>query len=109
MYKTVVFCSTQPIPNESFPQATIEAVARSFAAKKAMGCVLKSKSGWKQFLSDAEISEIVLVGVDNPSEYEVPLDDLTPMLTDINGELVQCNFQVVDGKGILLLPETIPA
>jgi hypothetical protein len=102
MSKTVVFCSTHPLPSESFPEAMLRDVARSFNADKSVGFLLKAKSDWKQFLNDAELGEIIIVGVDDPSDYEIPLDGLTPMSTHVNNKLVPCKFQIVERKGVLV-------
>lgn len=105
MSKAVIFCSTQRIPSEIFPKVIVEEVTRSLARDKAMGFVLGSKSDWKQFLNDPEVSEIVLVGVDNPDDYEVPPDGLTPMTTHINNRLIPCKFQTIKKKGILIFSD----
>jgi hypothetical protein len=102
MYKTVVFYSDREIPNDGFTQETMQAVASYFAANKIMSVSSESKSDWKKFLEQDDVSEIVLVGVNDPGEYEVPLDGLTDMLTDVNGHLVPCKFQVIDRKGVLI-------
>lgn len=103
MSKQIVFCSTQRIPNEEFPESLLVSLA-GLSMMNAVGCRLKSKSGWKSFLTNEEVGEIVLLGVDDPSEYEVPLEDLTDILTYAGDYLIPTKCQIVNKKIVLVVP-----
>jgi len=90
------------VPNESFPQEDVVAIAKLASADEAKGMVMKSKTDWKRLLGKPDVAQIVLVGADDPAEYGVPIEGLTRMSTFFGNKLAPCHFQIVENMGVLI-------
>jgi len=102
----MVFCSTEPIPNDAATRAILRAVAEPMG-RNVKGHVLKSKSDWRAFLKREGVAEIVLFGVDDPAEYDVPTRGMIEMQTLIGDQLVPFKFQVIGRQGVLVIPTSV--
>ena len=107
MQDLMVFCSLQPLPNDEFTKEMMTSIAAP--AMRRMGSyVLKSKSDWRSLLGNEQIAEIVLLGVDNPAEYDVPSEGICPILSRVGDDYRTCQFQVIKlgtgRKGVLAVP-----
>jgi hypothetical protein len=107
MQDLMVFCSLQPLPNDEFTKEMMMSIAAP--GMRRMGSYhLKSKSDWKNLPDDEKIAEIVLVGADDPAEYEVPAEGMVEIHTRVGDQYRPCQFQVIElgpgRKGVLAVP-----
>jgi hypothetical protein len=103
MSKVVAFCSTQRVPNDEFTEEMLRAIA-GLAYLQAKGYQLKSKSSWKSLLNDPEVGQIVLLGVEDPAEYEVPLEDLVDISTVAGRYVIPTKCQIINRTVVLVVP-----